>query len=108
MIFNSAKISISNYNRKYHSVERIKVSSSTLNKDNNVQTVLLRKFKDKADAMKYYKEITRQKKEFMEPKVNYEVFPITQQNFREIMKKKSIKEYEVFLQRELSLTYLSN
>lgn len=93
---NSAKISISNYNRKYHSVERIKVSSSTLNKDNNVQTVLLRKFKNKDDAMKYYKEITRQKKEFMEPKVNYEVFPITQQNFREIMKKKSIKEYEVF------------
>ena len=95
---NSAKISISNYNRTYHKVDRIKVSSSTLNKDNDVQVILLRKFDNKAAAMKYYKEIERNKKEFMEPKVTYEAFAITQQNFREIMKKKSVKEYQVFFE----------
>ena len=93
---NAAKISISNYNRKYHKVDRIRISSTILNKDNNTDVILLRKFANKAAAMKYYNEVERNKSEFMEPKVTYELFAVTQQNYREIMKKKSTKEYEVF------------
>ncbi len=93
---NAAKISISNYNRKYHKVDRIRLSSTILNKSNNTDVILLRKFDNKEKAMKYYDEVARNKSEFMEPKVTYEVFAVTQQNYREIMKKKSIKEYEIF------------
>lgn len=96
---NAAKISISNYNRKYHKVDRIRISSTILNKDNNKDVILLRKFDNKEKAMKYYEEIQRNKKEFMEPKVSYEVVAVTQQNYREIMKKKSIKEYVIFFEK---------
>lgn len=97
---NAAKISISNYNRKYHKVEKIKISSSTLSKENKTEVILMRSFDSKEIAMKYYNEVTRNKKEFMETNVNYEVFAITQQNFREIMKKKSVKEYEIFFKEK--------
>lgn len=100
---NAAKISVSNYNRKYHKVDKIRISSSTLNKENNTQVVLLRRFDNKEAAMKYYNEVTRNDDEFMETKMSYDVFPITQQNFREIMKKKSIKEYEVFFKENYLL-----
>jgi len=96
---NAAKISISNYNRKYHKVDRIRISSTILNKDNNTDVILLRKFSNKEAAMKYYNEVERNKKEFMEPKVSYELFAVTQQNYREVMKKKSTKEYEVFFNK---------
>ncbi len=95
---NAAKISISNYNRKYHKVDRIRLSSTILSKDNNTDVILLRKFSNKEKAMKYYQEVERNKKEFMEPKVNYDIFAITQQNYREVMKKKSVKEYEIFFE----------
>ena len=89
---NAAKISISNYNRKYHKVDRIRLSNTILNKDNNTDVILLRKFDNKAKAMKYFEEVERNRKEFMEPNVSYDIFAVTQQNYREVMKKKSIKE----------------
>ena len=96
---NAAKISISNYNRKYHKVDRIRLSSTILSKDNNTDVVLLRKFDNKDKAMKYFEEVERNNKEFMEPKVSYDIFAITQQNYREVMKKKSVKEYEIFFEK---------
>ncbi len=96
---NAAKISISNYNRKYHKVDRIRLSNTILSKENNTDVLLLRKFSNKEKAMKYYKEVERNKKEFMEPNVSYDIFAVTQQNYREIMKKKSIKEYEIFFKK---------
>lgn len=96
---NAAKISISNYNRKYHKVDRIRLSNTILSKENNTDVILLRKFDNKEKAMKYFEEVERNKKEFMEPKVSYDIFAITQQNYREVMKKKSIKEYEIFFKK---------
>lgn len=95
-----AKISISNYNRKYHKLDKIKTSSSTLNIENETELILLRRFKNKNAAMKYYKQALRNRKEFIETKMSYSIFPISQHNFREIMKQKSIKEYEVFFKSE--------
>ncbi|HRI34457.1 MAG TPA: hypothetical protein PLD02_11950, partial [Saprospiraceae bacterium] len=47
-------------------------------------------------AMKYYNGVQRKPNEFIPNFTNYEIFAVTQNNYREILRLKSVKEYQAY------------
>ena len=97
---NQNKIIVSDYNDKYHKLDRLRISNIYLGTDaeSRLPLLVLRRFKDKADAMKYYTGIQKNSKDFIPSNVGHEIFPVTQNNYREILKEKSVDNYRAFFQ----------
>ena len=97
-ILNEAKISISNYNLKYHKNDKLRISNLYLGTDesNRFPLLVIRRYENKEDAMKYYLGVQRNLKEFISSKVNFSVYPISQNNYREILRSKSLAGYQDF------------
>jgi len=98
-IVDKAKISISDYNLNYHKSENLKMTSLELEPDSNTPIILIRKFDQKSIAMKYYNGIKRKPNEFIKDFPNFEFFVVTQNNYREILRLKSFKEYQTFFNK---------
>lgn len=96
-----AKVRVSDYNEKYHKLDRIRISNIYLGTtaDDRIPILVLRRFKDKQDAMKYYNGVQRNKSEFVDEGVEFELFPVTQNNYREILKQRKIDGYRLFFQQ---------
>ncbi|WP_421949220.1 tetratricopeptide repeat protein [Phaeodactylibacter xiamenensis] len=96
-----AKVKVSDYNEKYHKLDRIRISNIYLGTtaDDRIPILVLRRFKDKQDAMKYYNGVQRNKSEFVDGGVEFELFPVTQNNYREILKQRKIDGYRLFFQQ---------
>jgi len=96
-----AKVKVSDYNEKYHKLDRIRISNIYLGTtaDDRIPILVLRRFKNKQDAMKYYNGVQRNKSEFVDEGVEFELFPVTQNNYREILKQRKIDGYRLFFQQ---------
>ena len=98
---NQCKIAVSDYHQKYHKLDRIRVSNLFLGvkAEDRVPILVLRRFKNKAEAMAYYNGVQSKREEYMGGQdVNFEVFPVTQNNYREILKERSVGNYRLFFQ----------
>ncbi len=99
------KIKISDYNKKYHQLEKLRISDLPLNREEGTQLVLIRKFRNKAKAMKYFEGTKKNAADFLDSnKVGFDIFATTQKNYREIAKKKGVLEYRAFFEKN----YLGN
>jgi hypothetical protein len=94
-----AKIAISDYNQNYHKSDNLKMTSLDLDTEINQPIILIRKFDNKQAAMKYYNGIQRKTKEFITGFDNWEVYVITQNNYREILRIKTLTEYKTFFKK---------
>lgn len=93
-----AKIAVSNYNLANHKLDRIKITTITLG-DNLEQPVLvLRRFKNRSEVMKYYEGVGKNKGDFMPAQARYELYPITQSNYRQILRAKKLDGYPPFFE----------
>jgi tetratricopeptide (TPR) repeat protein len=97
-ILNDAKISISNYHLKFHKNDKLRISNLYLGSDesNRFPLLVIRRFENKEDAMKYYLGVQRNSKGFIADKVAYTIYPISQNNYREILRSKSLDGYQEF------------
>jgi len=101
---NKAKIAVSDYNRRFHKLEKLRISNIYLGGvKTKIPIIVIRRFKDKKKAMEYYDGVQKNKKSFVDPSLDYSVFPITQNNYRQILKSKSISGYQEFFE----LNYLN-
>jgi len=91
-----AKIKVSNYNREFHKTDKLRISNIYLGADTNTPILVIRRFKNKEKAMTYHQGIMANKKKFLGENNDYEVFAVTQHNYREILKAKSIEGYREF------------
>ena len=98
------KISVSGFNRQFFKADRLQQSDISLNRDLNSHLILIRKYANEAKAMDYWKTIQKNEDKFITSGVNYEVYPVTQNNYREIIKQKSINAYRAYFEKE----YLGN
>lgn len=98
------KTSISNYNKKYYKLNRLKMSNIYFDTKGVDQVILLRKFETAESAMKYYNQVAKNPDDFLNKKYNYEIFAISQKNYREVIKQKSVKNYKSFFEKN----YLKN
>jgi len=97
---NDLKVALSNYNKKYHKQDKLKVASIFLNRADQSQIVLVRRFKDKSKAMQYYVSALSRADEFTKGlNLDYTMYPVTQRNYREIIKQKSEKAYREFFDK---------
>lgn len=99
---NDAKREISSYNSKYYKQEGLRISNIYLDTNESVQIILVRKFDDKNKAMKYYYEIETRSEEFLNKSFNFEVFAVSQKNYREIIKQRNVNAYREYFAK----TYL--
>ncbi len=97
---NDAKVGVSDYNNKFHSLQKLRMNNIYLGTDENkMPLIAIRRYKDKAEAMDYYNGILKNKKDFLdETKFQYEVFAIGQDNYRELLKAKNVEEYRTFFE----------
>jgi len=93
---NKIKASISDYNRKNHKLDRLRISNIYLGSDTNRPVIIVRKFKDKKVAMKYYDGVTSDLKDFIAVKTGFDIFVVNQYNYRQILRKKSVDNYRLF------------
>lgn len=93
---NKVKANISDYNRKNHKLDRLRISNIYLGSDTNRPVIIVRKFKDKATAMKYYNGVTSDIKDFISVKAGFDIFVVNQYNYRQILRNKSVDSYRLF------------
>ncbi len=93
-----AKAQISDFNRQFFKLDQLKVSNLYLGSDTNQPIILIRKFDHKNAAMGYYKAIDKNKLAFLNNTFKYKVFPVTQNNYRQILKERSIENYVRFFE----------
>lgn len=95
------KAAISDYNRENHKLEQLRISNIFLGTDTGTPIVVIRKFDNKEQAMRYYEEV-KNRKDFLgeSPKKTYtkEFFAVTQENYRRILKNKTLDGYREFFE----------
>ncbi|MCC6461320.1 MAG: hypothetical protein IT260_12670 [Saprospiraceae bacterium] len=93
------KGAISDYNREFHKTDQLRISNIFLCTDTNTPIVVIRKFDNKEQVMRYYNEV-KNRKEFLgeTSKISYskEYFAITQENYRRVLKNKTLEGYREF------------
>ncbi len=96
---NANKITVSDYNQQYHSLDRLRISNVYLGEDNDIPVLVLRRFKDKETAMNYYNGVQANIGDFIDPSsVPYDIFAITQSNYREVLRNRTPAGYKGFFE----------
>lgn len=98
-ITNKIKISISDYHVNYHQSEKLKMTSVELDTESNNPILVIRKFDTKKQAMKYFEGVMKKPQEFISEFDNWELLAVTQNNYREILRLKSLSEYKSFFKK---------
>ncbi len=91
-----AKALVSDYNRKFHQLDRLRISNIYLGSDTSLPILVIRRYKDKDTAMRYYNGVLQNEQEFFSSSVDYEMFAVSQSNYRQILKQKSLDNYRSF------------
>lgn len=96
------KIAISDYNKKNFKVERLQLGDAVLNIQDNVQIILIRKFENEEKAMAYYNKVQKEKDSYTSGEnYTYDVFPISQSNYRKMISERSSAGYRIYFEREI-------
>ncbi len=92
-----AKSEIGDYHRKYFSNKSLRVSNIVLGdlKD-KMPMIVIRRFKGQEKVMDYYRGVALNKKDFLSDDFSYQLYPVTQNNYRQILKARSLKGYQEF------------
>ena len=93
-----AKIDLSDYNAKYHRLEDLKISSIVLSTESEIPILVIRRLKDKVTALTYTEGVKNNAADFIKSSA-YEVFAVTQDTYREILRLKNLDEYRKFYAR---------
>lgn len=96
---NDNKIVIADYNQKYHKLDRIRITNIYLGPKNETPVLVMRRFKDKNAAMRYYDGVQKNIADFLNPdQVDYDILPISQGNYRQVLRAKTLDGYKDFFQ----------
>ena len=92
------KIAVSDFNKKYFQLDNLKITSLVFDPAKNHNLVLVRSFNTKEKAMNYFETAVRHPNDFLPAKSEFEVYPITQKNYREVIKARSLTDYKTFFE----------
>lgn len=95
---NDSKVAVSNYNLEYHKLDRLRISNVYLGTDaeTRIPMLVIRRFNNKKEAMVYYDGVQKNQQDFIDPSIDYEIFAVSQDNYREILRSKSISGYREY------------
>ncbi len=94
------KGAVSDYNREYHKLEQLRISNIFLGSSTDEPLVVIRKFDNREQAMRYFNEVKGRKEFLGEGKKAYnkEFYAVTQENYRRILKNKTLDGYKEFFE----------
>ena len=92
------KVALAKFHNKYFQLDNLKMASLVFDPAKNHSLVLVRSFTSKEKAMKYYETAQRNPKDFLPSNAIYEVYPITQKNYREVIKARTLDSYKEFFE----------
>ena len=97
---NTAKVSVSDYHREYHKLDRLRISNIFLGNsaEDRVPMLIVRSFKNSKEAMKYYNGAMSNRDAYIPSDINYEVFAVSLNNYREVLRNKSLQGYRSFFE----------
>jgi tetratricopeptide (TPR) repeat protein len=97
---NAQKIKVSDYNRTHHSLDKLRISNVYLGSKNDIPVLVLRRFKNKNTAMAYYQgSQTTNADDFIDANATpYQLFPISQSNYREVLRNRNVDGYDAFFE----------
>ncbi len=92
-----ARLKLSDYNQKYHDLDKLRIANVFLGQANDIPVLVLRRFKDKKEAMRYISGTEKNGKDFLNSaEVKYSVLAISQNNYRNLLKDKRTEVYQEF------------
>lgn len=96
------KVAISEYNKKNFKTERLQLGDASLSTTDNSQIILVRKFENETKAMEYYNKVIKEESEFTgNVKYTYDIFAISQANYRKMLSERSAAAYRVFFENNI-------
>jgi tetratricopeptide (TPR) repeat protein len=101
VVMNDAKIIISDYNEKYHKTQKLRMNNIFIGEgDSKTPVIAIRRYNDKKEAMEYLDVVQKNSKDYLDPvKYKFELMPISQDNYKELLKSKNIDDYRVFFEK---------
>ena len=93
-----AKNALANFNKENFRNDNLRLSNIFLNNDTNKPIIVIRKFKNQKAAMGYIKAANDAGNDYLTKKMDYVVYPLTQSNYREVLRNKSFDGYAEFFQ----------
>jgi len=96
---NDAQISIANFNQKYYQLSGLRISNHILDTDRGIPMILIRSFNNKTQSMRYLTDAKSLQDEFLPAGAQYEIYPITQRNYREVLRERSTQSYRLFYEK---------
>ncbi len=91
-----SRIKVSDYNGKYHRLDKLAVSNVSMVSDGEqVPVIVIRRFDDDKTAMQYYRDAMTRQEELVGG-TTFEASVISQNNYREVLRNKSFGEYLTF------------
>ncbi len=92
-----SKIVVSDYDSKFHRTDALNVSSMFFSTESETPVLVVRKFKDKAASLKYTEGVAKNGQDYL--KGVYEVFAISQDNYREVIRQRGVDAYRKFYEQ---------
>lgn len=93
------KVAISEYNKNNFKAERLQLGDATLNVQENVQIILIKKFENLAKSMDYYKKVAANIPEFSgRNDIQIDILPISVTNYRKMLSENSTLKYRAFFE----------
>ncbi len=90
-----AKTAISDYNKKYHELENLKISSLMLDLETSI--LIVRRFSNQEKGLKYSNEVTGKKPEFLKNLDNdATIYPLSQTNYKTLLRIREMAPYLEF------------
>ena len=93
-LLNELKIELEDYNNQYHKLDRIRSTPIFIGRENETPVLVMRRFKNGREAMDYFRTTEQNRSEFLSGSgQSFEVYPISQSNYREVLKARSFAGY---------------
>lgn len=93
-----AKAAASDYHKQYHKLDKLRIANVYLGADTSTPILVIRRFKNKGLAMGYYDGVLKNSQDFLPSSAEYEIYPITQYNYRQVLKNKELETYKAFFE----------
>ncbi len=91
---------VTDFNNEFFKQSRLRTAPIYLGPDPNSRRpiIVVRRFKNEAEAIDYYQATIRNKEKFIGGS-EYDVLPITQNNYRQVLRNKTVDGYKEFFQQ---------
>ena len=90
------KEKVGEFTREYYRTDNLKISNVFFGEESEIPLIVIRKFENKSKSLDFFADIRRHEDDFVPKATTYEAFPITQNNYKELLKSKDVNTYRTF------------